>query len=1003
MLELNAQAFGDFFRTLWGREPFAWQVALAERVLAGEVETGSDTPASGSKAAWPEAIALPTAAGKTACMDIAVFALAAQAERLGTARQLSAPRRIFFVVDRRVIVDEAFERARLLATKLAEADGGIVKLVADRLRKLAGGGLPLAAYQLRGGTVRSEAWARSPVQPMIVASTVDQVGSRLLFRGYGPGTGMWPVHAGLVGNDSMILLDEAHCAQPFLETLQAVRRYRAWAQTPLPVPFQVTVMSATPPQQCEDVFHDESGQGRDPEHPLGRRQLAEKPARLRVAERAKGKNPLVIHEELAKVLVDEAQRLAKHWKSSTGAPAVTVFCNRVDTARKVHALLAQGAAQVHLLTGRMRPLDKDEVVDVALTALSVEASPSRRLEQPSFVVATQTLEVGANLDFDLLVTECASLDALRQRFGRLNRLGREIAASAAIVVRADQTGGGEEDPVYGNALANTWQWLNQQAQDGVINLGIARLVPLLPQGEALAALNAPAQQAPVLLPSHVDALAQTAPMPWPSPEVALFLHGPKSGPADVQVCWRADLTGDEAQWLDAVSFCPPSSPECLAVPYAQMRRWLAGQRGEAGADVEGEPSTTDNQEPAQRGERRVIRWRGRGNSDMLHGAGALRPGDMLVIPASSAGWEELATLGSNPVADWADRAHARMRGKALLRLHPDVLKQWPASAALDRLGAMAQDGLQSLDDDPEAFADDLRGALSMWADSLDGDRWGWLKTLATALAADKQLVRGITLHPTAGLVLSGRALLDQPDTQRGASEIARFSDEDDQASSGHFLSLLLEPMRDGRSHLEGVGEGAAQHGRLCGLLDELVGILRQSGLGHDLGKADPRFQAWLNRGNPWARGPLLAKSAEMAQSREESRKARERAGYPVGGRHELLSVRLLESVPEALPKDETLRDLLLHLVESHHGHCRPFAPVIDDTTPVLVNVDFQDRHYTAHSATGLERIDAGPAERYWRLTRQYGWWGLAWLEALLRLGDHRRSEWEERRAKETEK
>jgi len=1001
MPELNAQAFADFFRALWQREPFAWQLALAERVLMANA-LAPDPTGSSEKAGWPQAIALPTAAGKTACMDIAIYALAAQAGRLDAGQPLTAPRRIFFVVDRRVIVDEAFERARALAARLAQAESGILKTVAERLRKLADGDVPLAAHQLRGGTLRSDAWARSPVQPMIVASTVDQVGSRLLFRGYGPGSGMLPVHAGLVGNDSLILLDEAHCSRPFLETLQGVRRYRTWAEKPLLVPFQMTVMSATPPQQCSDVFRDESGQGNDPMHPLGRRQLAEKPARLCIAEKAKGKNPQAIREELAKVLVDEAENLAKNWSLLDSAPAVVLFCNRVDTARKVHALLAAKGVQVDLLTGRMRPFDKEGVIDVALDALSAEMSQTRRFERPRFVVATQTLEVGANLDFDLLVTECASLDALRQRFGRLNRMGRAILARAAVVVSADQAGDSTDDPVYGAALTKTWQWLNEQAQDGVVDFGIAHLASRLPEREELAQLSAPAEHAPVLLPAHVDALAQTAPEPWPSPEVALFLHGPSSGPADIQVCWRADLTGDEAEWLEAVSLCPPASPECLSVPYMQMRRWLAGEVSEAGTDVEGEEVRTDSPQTARGVERPVIRWRGREKSDILRDATALRPGDVLVIPASLAGWEELATLGSNPVADWGDRAYGRMRGKALLRLHPEVLNQWPASAALERLRALVESGPQRLDEEPEALVEDLRAALADWADSLESPHWTWLSTMAAALAADNKLGRGITAHPVAGLVLTGSVPLGRPDQQGVEGERVRFSDEDDVASSGNFRSLLVDPMGDAPCHLEGVGDYAAHHARLCGLPKELVDILNSAGGGHDLGKADPRFQAWLNGGDSWARGPLLAKSSGMKQSRDESRKARERAGYPEGGRHELLSVRLLESVPEALPKDEALRDLLLHLVESHHGHCRPFAPVVEDTTPVQVNVDFQGWHYTANSATGLERLDAGPAERYWRLTRRYGWWGLAWLEALLRLGDHRRSEWEERRVKGAE-
>ena len=85
-------------------------------------------------------------------------------------------------------------------------------------------------YALRGGMYRETAWTRSPLQPTVIASTVDQVGSRLLFRGYGVSDSMKPIHAGLVGNDALILLDEAHCAKPFDQTMQAVENYRRWKE-----------------------------------------------------------------------------------------------------------------------------------------------------------------------------------------------------------------------------------------------------------------------------------------------------------------------------------------------------------------------------------------------------------------------------------------------------------------------------------------------------------------------------------------------------------------------------------------------------------------------------------------------------------------------------------------------------------------------------------------------------------------------------------------------------
>src|SRR5690606_23802502 len=264
----NCPSFAEFFQALWApHDPFPWQSILAERVSAGT---------------WPQALDLPTAAGKTACIDAAIHALASQAETPLDRR--SAPRRIWFVVDRRIVVDEAFERATLIAHKLRNATDGPLKDVADRLRLVGGTERPLAVARLRGGVLRDDGWARIPSQPAVITSTVDQLGSRLLFRGYGRSHLTASIFAGLAAHDSLILLDEAHCSVPFLQTLRSIERYRAepWAETPIRTPFAFVILSATPPPDIppESVF---PGRNREEalDHPVLQQRLsAKKPAEL---------------------------------------------------------------------------------------------------------------------------------------------------------------------------------------------------------------------------------------------------------------------------------------------------------------------------------------------------------------------------------------------------------------------------------------------------------------------------------------------------------------------------------------------------------------------------------------------------------------------------------------------------------------------------------------------------------------------------------------------------
>lgn len=206
---MTIEDFPEFFRAVNDdRAPFPWQDRLVRKVAV--------------ERAWPPTIAVPTGCGKTALIDMSVFLLALEADRSDRVGAI----RTFFAVDRRLIVDQAEERASRLAAALAGAQSGILAEVAERLRGF-GVDKPLRVAKLRGGMAYEGPWCEDPRQPTIVTTTIDQLGSRLLFRGYGCSDGRRSMEAGLVGNDSLVVVDEAHLSAPFLDTLTAVKKFGA--------------------------------------------------------------------------------------------------------------------------------------------------------------------------------------------------------------------------------------------------------------------------------------------------------------------------------------------------------------------------------------------------------------------------------------------------------------------------------------------------------------------------------------------------------------------------------------------------------------------------------------------------------------------------------------------------------------------------------------------------------------------------------------------------------
>jgi CRISPR-associated endonuclease/helicase Cas3 len=1007
--------FDSFFHSLHGYPPFAWQSRLARQVA--------------SQGRWPRIVNLPTSAGKTATIDIAVFTLAVQAGQ----EKRTAPLRTYFVIDRRIVVDEAAQRAEKISAKLLEAlngPSGVCREVAQRLLSLGGdtqlhGETPLHVARLRGGIYRDAVWARSPVQPVVCVSTVDQVGSRLLFRGYGVSEYQRAIHAALVGNDSLIILDEAHLSQPFVETLKAVERYRGvgWAELPPASPFHVVRMSATT-ATSEESFTLHPNERQDPE--LRRRLDARKPARLVEVSDESDDEP-ANQTTFAKRIATEARALAgleqvtaasnrrrrieTTLESAEPASIVGVVVNRVALARSVFDILREKTDECHaiLLTGRIRPFDRDELLyrcpvhDGLGWFRFMEAAEDRPvLDLPLFVVATQTVEVGANISFDALITEAAPLDSLRQRYGRLDRLGLRGVSPGVILARKSAIAARAVDPVYGGSVASTWKWLNQQAGRGkkrIVDFGLNSLkVP-----EDAETLCAPQAHAPVLLPAHVDTLVQTSPTASPDLDLNLFLHGPESGPADVQIVWRGDLPEILQQHMEddvisTVAVVPPTSMEALSVPVWAARSWLTNRGGASNlTDVEGDAPSSVAVEHRDI-PRPFLRWRGPEDSELVVPRddddldARLRPGDTIVVPSSYGGTDDFGwnPNGEDRVRDVGDACSYYARRLPVLRMHPGALSGW-APGLPERIRSALSEGEDDGEFDVEALVNLVRlNATAPWA------------TEAAAWLSDKMRRRPTIEYPECsgpGIAIISKKRITKDEALRSAkldqeSDEGDFTAQDDTASLTGQVGL--------RTHCEDVRELAYRFAGLLGLGASIRDDLRAASWFHDVGKADPRFQAWLRGGDCLladAATELLAKSGMNPRNRTAIRIARERAGYPAGGRHEFLSVAMVAHNGDALQTTNDA-DFVLYIIGTHHGRGRPFVPVVEDTEPVVARLMHDTVTLEGVSNHGLEQLDHGWVERFWLMQRRYGYWGLALHEAVLQLADHRCSEQAERRSHE---
>jgi len=965
-------SYAEFIDAHSGYSPYMWQEELADLLYGGEP---------------PARIDVEAGMGKSSVVDAWLWVFAKQRREIldGTRDPdgRTVPMRLHFVVDRRVIVDEVHDRAVRIRRALADAAPG-TELAAvarsfteNRPPRFTGDDAesPFDVVVLRGGMpVRAE-HSRYPHIPTVVTSTVDLFGSRLLFRGYGVSWQRRPIDAALTGADTLVVIDEAHLANQLLTTLHVLDEEYPSRGLDGVLRRHVTTMSAT-----------------SVEEPLGRS------LRMDVAAEIRSKPELQSRiERRDAVSVTVAEPVTKGQLAATLAEralsffpdgphpgrSVCVFVNTPDDARATTAALRSrlgklarkkgsawdGAPDVVMLHGRLDGVSKR----LAVRRLAgVKTNAEHRETAPPFVVATQTLEVGADLDFDAVITAECSLDAFVQRAGRCNRLGLRPEGAVVVVPKTQKeeddqktSEGQEGEPVESGEAGEPAEAQEDGAGEPVeeaaaedkksktpkksLGLYAERAIytnQLLAECSDMGAVRAryraaaehPPAQDPIRRPAiplildrvTFDDYLTTTPQRWEAP-VEPWLRDDAAS-ASVNIVRRQMDVLPDSVWSEYLTIVRPMPWETAAVPWFDADKIAAGTA-----------------KPV------VIR---QGTSQILAGDVCLLPGDVLVLPADD---EHPDLHECDPCYEDVTPEDA---GEDDVPGHPGCLVITPEDSAFAMLAAMTEPGVNGTQPCPKDAADVL-AHLAIEPEEGADDLTRTIMNARCALVA--RVCAALTEdQPTESISL---APLHNDDEEPVAIIVKVFQTLQDERMRTH-RPLLADHNRD-------VAKKASAWAEEVGLSQGDVSVLEEAGRRHDDGKDIDFFQRrllWNHATGDFdtADAPVAKSLGGLSGSRVERWRqittADRMAGFRPGFRHEALSAARYEAGCQA--GDDTL---VRHLVGTHHGYGRGLMPVMEGTESPL-----QDPTSPQWSEW---------PEQFRRLNAAVGPYRLAFLEAVLRLAD----------------
>ncbi len=852
---ITRDEFGAFFAALnGGHDPFSWQ----EEVLDHICEHG----------VWPERINAPTGSGKSSVVDIHLFANALAA--VGAAPRV--PRRLCVTVGRRALVDSQADRARekildrmgkALANESDESD--ILRRVAEALQSFQTRNDEEGRAPFEVGHIRGELSNRNlPVTDIsacaIIAATPDMYGSRALFRGYGSTKAARPRETALLTMDTVMVLDEAHMNRQLLHTTQRIAELQK-READLGVPtLQVVETTATPSTEDSEsttLGVDIEALDSPNDKELHRRVYSHKELMLHPIDKWDGKpgNAPTVNAAVDAIM----ERLAHREAGESSKKAYTVGCivNHVRTAISIKEALAKNKAlgkdEVQLLVGRKRPYDLENLQEDHPNLFSTRGDESVKV-----VVATQTLEVGIDVDFADLVTELAPASSLAQRFGRVNRLGRRKDSKVVVIEPASGDSVTKDAPPYKAVdLSNAYAWL--EALNGAENPSV---------NPAAMVKNPPVQSSPERLlyqrPEWPDLLefSRTDENPYDEPDLDLWLHDSlEAETAMGGVIVRDNLPSNTSAAMEILktSYFAPSDRETFPANLKILQEIL---------DYQDEHGVKPRKFLYRQGE--ISLWQDAGQGD--ESSQTLAPGDVLILDTDS-----VPFTNQGIAVTQRELPSKKDELKTVPFLDDAELYVYEKCADREKhfreyLGLSPEEAAELLDAQ-SADSKKKRIASELSTEAEDGQEvisWYAIVTNKT----EKKSVEGSDIAQE--LALTGPVFLDD--------------------------------------HQNDVAERTRQIAENLGLATEFSEALELVAKYHDEGKRDLRFQQMLGA-DPEA--GALAKSGRRSVA--EAYRARSRSALPRGWRHEQLSALMVAASPEKVGEH---RDLVLRIIGCSHGHGR---------------------------------------------------------------------------------